>query len=124
VRVATFGLDESLEAALASSESAGAVRCAPPEEPGRDPLPAALEAAESALESSGASAAAIGGDGDWALAAALACAKEVIPYAHVRPAAPAGRYGGHVERLATLILDEPAATAAAIQQWLTDLGDS
>ena len=125
MRVAIFGLDEGLEAELASGGSAEPVRCPPPPpQPGSDSLPPALEAAESGLAGSGAAAAAIGGDGDWALAAALACSKAVIPFAHVRPEAPAGSYGGHVERLAALTVGERDGTAAAIQQWLTDLGDS
>jgi hypothetical protein len=121
VRVATFGLDETLEHSLAAGSSQP-VRCSP-DSPEAGTLPAALEAAESALAAAGAEAALIAGDDDWALAAALACAKAVVRYAFVS-AGDAGENGnsGHIRRLADFVIPASDGPEAA-ESWLATLGD-
>ncbi len=121
MRVATFGLDETLEHSLAVGSSQP-VRCSPGSPEGGT-LPAALEGAESALAGAGAEAALIAGDDDWALAAALACAKALVPYAFIT-AEDAGETGnaGHIRRLADFVVPASDGPEAA-QGWLATLGD-
>jgi hypothetical protein len=121
VRVATFGLDEALEESLAAGPP-DPVPC-PPAPPEAATLPTALEAAETALDRAGAETALIAGDDDWALAAALACAKAVVPYAFLsRDDGPATGAAGHIERLAHSVI--PAAGGPeAVRRWLAALGD-
>lgn len=122
MRIATFGVDEALEQALEATGSAERVGCLPAS-PAEAELPAALEAAESALDRAAAEAAVIAGDGDWALAAALACAKAVVPYAFVSPGGDSNAgHAGHVARLAATVVS-PSEGPPALQRWLATLGD-
>lgn len=121
MRIATFGLDPAAEESLAAGPSE-AVRCYP-DSPEGGMLPAALEAAESALDRAGADAALIGGDDDWALAAALACAKAVVPYAFIHGEGDReGGNAGHIERLSEAVI-ATADSTDAVQRWLATLGD-
>lgn len=81
-------------------------------------LPAALERAEAALGQANADAALIAGGDDWALAAALACSKQPVPFAFV---GGEGIHAGHLERLSAVAVDAEQPLAEQIQRWLAGL---
>lgn len=117
MRLATFDIDSELAARL-SNDEIRTVPCRPPPDAG---LAHSLEAGEAELAASDASAALIAGDGDWALGAALACAKALVPFAYLRGAGgTVGPHGGHVERLAERVIEPGPGTTAAVQAWATD----